>query len=129
MEAFARYLFVATINNSVIAYLAAHPWKMRIQPPINTIYSIIEDPNCIYIHDIAINKQYQKTGLGQKLVSKLFKAGTHLGYSSYCLISVQGTRPFWENLGFNHVTELPEGYFSNIVNLYPDSVYYYMEKA
>jgi predicted N-acetyltransferase YhbS len=121
--------FVATEHNTVIAYLIAHPWKMRTQPPINTIYSSLGDTNCIYLHDIAINKLHQKTGLGQKLVLKLFEAGTSLGYSSYCLISVQGTRPFWEKLGFIVVTSLPLDYFNNIVNLYPDSQYYYMEKT
>jgi GNAT superfamily N-acetyltransferase len=121
--------FVATEGNAVIAYLLAHPWKKRTQPPINAIYCDLGVTDSIYIHDIAITKQHQKTGLGHKLALKLFDAGLSLGYKSYCLISVQGSRLFWENLGFKVVTDLPFGYFSNIVNLYPDSHYYYMERG
>lgn len=123
------FCFVAAESNHVIAYLLAHPWKKRVQPPVNSHYSLAGlVPDSVFIHDIALHQNARGKGLAGLLVAKLFDVAAKNGYCHFSLISVQGTAGFWQRLGFDVCTTFPVDFFSNIKNHYPGGGYFYMEK-
>ena len=123
------FCFVASENEKVVAYLLAHPWQIRVQPPINRHYTntgIVT--NTIFIHDLALHPAIRGKGVGRVLVQQLFEVAAANGYQHFSLISVQGTVGFWAKYGFKIVTDLPENYFNNLEIHYPGGGYFYMEK-
>ena len=111
-------------------YLIAHPWPLRVPPPINEqTYTVPENANSIFIHDLALLPESRSTGLATRLVETLLTTGLDSGYSFFSLISVQGTRKFWAKFGFQEVLDLPQDYFEVISDFYPNGGYFYMEKS
>ena len=66
---------------------------------------MISDGECYgWIHDMAIHPDYQKTGIGKKLMMELMKGNEDLLLG---LTSAFGVEQFYHNLGFkNHKTAM-----------------------
>lgn len=128
-NSFPDFSLVCLHNHKPSGYLVAHPWPLRVPPPINKErYTLPENSTSLFIHDLALLPQVRGSGLAKKMVEKILSKGVEKGFLSFSLLSVQGTKKFWEKFGFETINELPDFYFNNVKTYYPSSEVYYMEK-
>ena len=119
---------VAESQDGVIGYILAHPWSRGVISPFNEIYSTLPDEcDTLFIHDLALSPRSRGSGTGLKLVQTILQAGTRIGLKSASLISVQGSKAFWNRCGFVTVEPPSDAYADAVRQLYPLSDVAYME--
>ena len=64
-----------------------------------------EHADTFYVHDVAVAPRRRGTGLGRALGTRLVEHARANGFTRGELVSVQGSAPFWEKLGFRRVRE------------------------
>lgn len=62
--------------------------------------ALAKDADTFYIHDVAVARRCLRTGLGTRLGTRLIEHAKARGFRRAELVSVQGSAPFWEKLGF-----------------------------
>ncbi len=93
--------FVLEIDNKVVGYMFSHPWQLDSPPKLDTFLSQIpNDPDCYYIHDIAIDPSFRGVGGARMLFDKALCLATEQSYKHLSLIAVQDSERFWSKLGF-----------------------------
>lgn len=91
-------------TNEVQGYLLAHPWSGKEPPKLFKMLPSISDPDCLYLHDMAIFSTFRGAGLGAKLVKHLFSIVKSQQLNTITLVAVQDSCRFWANNGFNVIT-------------------------
>jgi GNAT superfamily N-acetyltransferase len=86
----------------VIGYALAHPIKDVGSPPglgghDDDTDQEQQQQQHLFVHDVAVHPVWRGTGVASRLVDAVFKMA---GFKSVSLVSVQGSRPFWERHGF-----------------------------
>ena len=82
------------------AYLAAYRSRPGKLTPLNGGFDTVAQPDTLYLHDLAVAPQAAGQGLAQRLVSHLWARAAEERLSHSALVSVQGSQPFWERLGY-----------------------------
>ncbi len=78
----------------------AHPWASCTVPPL---YQEIEKPavtNNLFIHDMAVFLQFQKTGVASNLCKTIINLADKQNFKSISLVAVQDAGSFWMRFGF-----------------------------
>lgn len=83
-------------DTSILGYLISHPYTQGKSPPLNTLLHEIVDPDCWYIHDLAILEPYRGQGDATKILIWLEKRAK----MQMSLTSVSGSESFWLRHGF-----------------------------
>lgn len=92
----------------VAGYGISHPWKLGSVPPLDTFIDVLPtDPDCIFIHDVAILPDARGRGSAESFVQHVAAVALSRGISSLALVSVYGTDPMWSKYGFKVQEELP----------------------
>lgn len=82
-------------------YIFCHPWVLGEIVPLGDLsIRIPDDPNCMCIHDLAIDNDHLGQGLAGHLISKVLSLTMSMGLHACALVSVQGSQGFWEHHGF-----------------------------
>ncbi|MEC4848005.1 MAG: GNAT family N-acetyltransferase [Nitrosarchaeum sp.] len=55
-----------------------------------------------HIEDVVVNKEYQKKGIGEKMITYLLRYAKEQGCYKTILDCVDDVKPFYEKLGFKH---------------------------
>jgi len=55
-----------------------------------------------HIEDVVVNKEYQKKGIGEKMINYLLRYAKDQGCYKTILDCVDDVKPFYEKLGFKH---------------------------
>ena len=101
IKLFPNGCWLALYNDICAGYIFSHPWQYNSPIELNsTIGKISGKIDCFYIHDIAIEPQYQKKGIGKLLFFKAKEIANHLKLGRITAVSVQNTALFWEKMGF-----------------------------
>lgn len=87
------------LNNSISAYLLAHPWSGEIPPKLNEI-SVITGNEYLYLHDLALAEEARGKGIAKKLVENLIDTAKTQGFKKILLVAVQHSGGFWGKFGF-----------------------------
>lgn len=99
---------VFTRNGEALGYVVCHPWHAATPPALNAVLGAIpDDADCLYFHDIALLPEGRGSGAGAQALAiahDLAKAG---GFSSLCLVAVNGADSYWSAQGFSVVTDRP----------------------
>jgi ribosomal protein S18 acetylase RimI-like enzyme len=95
LEKFPEGCFVADLDG-IIGYIISFPYIMGKYFPINSIFEIVEDPDCWYIHDLCVSKDFRKRGIGEDLTKEVLKNS----WGVVCLTAVEGSSLFWHKMGF-----------------------------
>lgn len=120
---------VAESEGQVVGYLLAHPWPMRMIPPLNKVYSVLpDDSDSLFIHDLALSPVARKSGLAQDLVRSVLQAGAQLRLTTASLIAVQGSEGFWKRFGFTVCDILADDFIAAVRCFYPAPDFSYMER-
>lgn len=83
-------------DTTIRGYLISHPFTQGKSPPLNTLLHKIRDPDCWYIHDLAILEPYRVQGHATKILRWLEKKVK----TTITLTSVSGSESFWLRQGF-----------------------------
>ena len=77
-------------------------WTLELRTPLE---KIPDDADTFYIHDVAVAARSRGRGIGRALGHRLLDLARERGFQRSELVSVQGSAPFWEQLGFGRVRE------------------------
>lgn len=118
--------FVAESEGSVGGYLFSLPWEFLNPPRLNSHECRLPlNPDCLYLHDLAIAPEWRKVGAGRALVDAFVARLEPLGLGRASLIAVQGSSSYWRRYGFQPVPLTEE--LREKLSSYGDGVVY-MEK-
>ncbi len=96
--------FVATCAGDTVAYLFALPWEFSNPPPLDApSCRLPPEPDCLYLHDLAVWPAARSAGAGRALVETMLHRFRELGLGRACLIAIQDSGPYWERYGFRAV--------------------------
>ena len=98
--------WVAELAGEVVAYLAAYPSRLGKVTPLSGCFELAEDPDCLYLHDLAVSPRARGSGVGAALIRKARAAAVSSGLAHSALVSVQDSRAFWERQGYRILENL-----------------------
>jgi ribosomal protein S18 acetylase RimI-like enzyme len=81
--------------DGIIGYIISFPYKVGKAFPIDSFYEPVENPNCWYIHDVCVSKDFRKMGVAKELTNCVIR-----GKDVVCLTAVMNSEGFWSSLGF-----------------------------
>jgi ribosomal protein S18 acetylase RimI-like enzyme len=106
-EVFARRLASAAHcslaleqGGRVRAYLAAYRSRMAKITPLHGDFEAVEQPDTLYLHDMAVHPEAAGQGLARALLAPLWERARAEGLCHTALVSVQGSRGYWERHGY-----------------------------
>lgn len=101
LGACANTAWVAEKSGDVCAYLVAYKSHMGKVTALNAIFAHVTDPDCLYLHDLAIAQRARGAGLARQLLMAAEKCVDEQKLMQLALISVQDSKAFWSGFGFN----------------------------
>lgn len=106
-EVFARRLanpaqcsLVLKDGGRVCAYLAAYDSVLGKVTPLHGDFEPVQQPDTLYLHDMAVLPQLAGRGLARALLDPLWRQAQARGLRQSALVSVQGSQGFWERHGY-----------------------------
>ncbi|MGI5011992.1 MAG: GNAT family N-acetyltransferase [Janthinobacterium lividum] len=100
MAAAADTCIVAADREGVCAYLFAYPSRLGAVTPLGAEFAVADDPDTLYLHDLAVAPRAHGRGLARRLVGELLERARARGIAASSLVSVQDTAAFWTALGY-----------------------------
>lgn len=94
--------FLAMEGGVLLGYVISFPYILGRVHPINLAYSPPQNPDCLYIHDLCVARSSRGAGVGSALAGKVLSGPIW----PKALVSVLGSGPFWEKLGFEAIRKL-----------------------
>lgn len=96
--------FVAKDKQEVWGYLLSIPALLGNPPQLDSkVQSVVDAPDCLYLHDLAIHPKARGKGIGQLLIHQFIKTARYQGFRFTSLISIQNSVAFWKKYGFQPV--------------------------
>ncbi|WP_426419035.1 GNAT family N-acetyltransferase [Bradyrhizobium genosp. A] len=94
---------VLAAANEIAGYGLAHPWMQQQIPPLDGFLDRLPDAaDCLYVHDVAVLPEF-RGGMARAYVAEVEELARSSDITTLALVSVYGTRPLWERLGFQGV--------------------------
>jgi GNAT superfamily N-acetyltransferase len=88
-------------SNQLVGYGFAHPWKLNSIPQLDTFLDRIPaQPDCLYIHDVAILPHARGRNAAGLLITQFQTLAAQYGIDVLSLVSVYMTTGFWQRFGF-----------------------------
>lgn len=104
LQAAPQSCFVAEYQGQVVGYLLSLPWILHQLPALDSQTCQLPDqPDCFYLHDLAVAPAGRGLGVAQQLVQAFFAALAQSRLQAACLIAVQDSGAFWQRWGFQHL--------------------------
>ncbi len=123
------YCWIASQGETPLGYILAHPWPLRLAPPLKQLhYTIPPGTDALYIHDLALSPAARGLGVATALVQKVLDTAQGQGLSQAALISVQGTQGFWQRFGFAPYPLADPSFAAHVHQHYGTTSYVYMER-
>ena len=109
LSTFPDGCWIAEVAGNPAGYLFSHPCQLNTPPKLNSaIEGLPEEPDCYFIHDVAVNPHFRGMGIGRSLTNKAKQLAGEHNFKVMALISVQNSEKFWNKMGFKRVTELTQ---------------------
>lgn len=90
-------------GNEIAGYGLAHPWIQQQIPSLDGVLDRLPDAaDCLYVHDVAVLPDF-RGGVVRAYLAAIEELARSSGITTVALVSVYGTRPLWEHLGFQGV--------------------------
>ncbi|WP_234679061.1 GNAT family N-acetyltransferase [Bradyrhizobium monzae] len=94
---------VLAAGDEIAGYGLAHPWMQQRIPPLDRFLDRLPDAaDCLYVHDVAVLPDF-RGGTTRAYVAEIEELARSSGIATLALVSVYGTRPLWERLGFQGI--------------------------
>lgn len=98
--------WVAQGKRGVQAYLITYPSRLGLLTALGENFQCAADPDCLYLHDLAVATAASGAGMGQALIHEATRYAEDQGYPFSALISVQNSVGFWQRQGYSVVENL-----------------------
>lgn len=96
-------------EDKMVAYFFSIPCNKENLPAFDDHdYTVPEDPDCFYLHDLAILPDYRKKGIPVLVFQEILSIAHKIGVHCFRIFSVQNTYEKWKGYGFQEVQEIPE---------------------
>jgi GNAT superfamily N-acetyltransferase len=106
LELFRDGCLVLVQEGTIVGYCFSHPWPLRSIPPLDGLLGCLPpSPECLFIHDLAIEQGARGKGATGILVEFLVSLARREGLPYLALVSVYGTYPLWTRFGFEVVSD------------------------
>jgi ribosomal protein S18 acetylase RimI-like enzyme len=96
----AQCSLVLEDGGRVCAYLAAYDSRLGKVTPLHGDFEATPQPDTLYLHDMAVLPQLAGRGLARALLVPLWQRALARGLRQSALVSVQGSRGYWERQGY-----------------------------
>lgn len=87
-------------QGGLLAYLAAYASVPGQVTPLQGDFESPPQADTLYLHDLAVHPDHGGRGLAASVLNAAWQAARQRGLRQAALVSVQGTRRFWERQGF-----------------------------
>ena len=95
---------------AIAGYVLSHPWRLHAPPRLNTLlHGLPPDPDCWYIHDIAISPALRGQGAATRALDLVAHAARRAGLARLGLMATGQATGFWERQGFAPVPDSAGG--------------------
>ncbi|HRQ83083.1 MAG TPA: GNAT family N-acetyltransferase [Azospirillaceae bacterium] len=92
---------IALRDGAAVGYALTHPGVIGAPPPLNSLLGALPpQPDCYYIHDVALTAQARGLGLGRSLADHAEKLARDLGLPLLALAATPLAADYWLKLGF-----------------------------
>ena len=98
--------WVAEQKGDVCAYLVGYWSNVGKINPLNAPFVLVDNANCLYLHDLALLKVTQGFGVGRKLIQAATDYALQEAVDAIALLSVQHSKAFWQGFGFSEFFDL-----------------------
>lgn len=115
--------WVAESGGNVYAYLVGYRSQLGEVTPLGGAFLPCANADSLYLHDLAVAARALGHGLGPALVNTALSLALREGLNWSSLVSVQGSRNFWERLGYRPGPELRPDQSINL-GTYPGPAFY-----
>ncbi len=94
-------------GENIAAYFFSVPCMKNLLPSFNDEnYQLPAQPDCLYLHDLAVRKAYRKQGIPTLVFQHVSQYAFRLNIFCFRIFSVQNTYEKWKAYGFREVTDL-----------------------
>lgn len=94
-------------EGALAAYVFSHPWRGPVPVSLHSTTLVIPpDPNCYYIHDLAVHARVRGQRVGEGLFRRLQDIAGAIRLSTFALVAVERSEDYWRRLGFEAVRPL-----------------------
>ncbi|MCB5176315.1 GNAT family N-acetyltransferase [Microvirga lenta] len=101
LELYPAGCHVLEEGGSIVGYALTHPWRFGEPPPLNErLRGIPPVPTTYYIHDVALLPGGRGKGHAADIAERVAEHARSEGFTNMSLVAVNGSRRFWERLGF-----------------------------
>lgn len=115
--------WVAVQNSQSRGYLLTFPYHSGQIPALNQdSATVAAEPDCLYLHDLAVHPSARGLGMGSALVQQGFALAKARKLETLCLVAVQGAAPYWAAWGFQPAP-LPPTEHARLNTYGPDAQY------
>ena len=115
--------WVAEGNDGVCAYLVGYRSTVGKVTPLDGDFAPLARGDSLYLHDLAVSSRVNGRGLGPALVNAALGHARDRGLRYSALVSVQGSKGFWERLGYAATLQLEQQQAANLAT-YTGPAYY-----
>lgn len=88
-------------RGQVVAYLVGYWSRWGKVSPLGQAFRHAAEPEVLYLHDLAIGRSLRGQGAAQALLSVARRACSDRGMQGITLVSVNGSQPFWQRMGWD----------------------------
>ena len=103
-----EHAWVAKDDAGACAYLFGYLSQVGKVTRLGAGFEQSAQPDCLYLHDLAVSPRAKGLGLGPWLVVHALESARARKLGSSALVSVQQSRVFWERLGYRVHDDLGE---------------------
>lgn len=100
IDVYPRGCIGVLVDTIFAGYIFFHPYFEGRPKPLNTMLRLNGKEDCMYLHDLAIDRKYRGRGLSKILMDEFNQETQKKGFKVQCLVSVQDSLGFWEKHGF-----------------------------
>ena len=121
--------WMCVADGTPVGYMFSHPARLTSPPELN---KMLKDGNgtandCYFIHDVAVMRSHRGLGIARRLVTNAFRVASTNGHTVVALVSVQGSRGYWQRLGFQPFLG-PQETLNYIRQSYGDAACYMVQR-
>jgi predicted GNAT superfamily acetyltransferase len=128
LSASGSTIWVAEKSGKVCAYLVAYVSSLGEITAFNSHFTPSANPDCLYLHDLAIAQSARGAGLARQLMLAAERYIDESRLALMALISVQDSRNFWSAFGFVEYPVLDAGQEEKLRTYGGDTAAFYMVK-
>lgn len=88
--------------DGIIGYAISFPYLVGKSYPINDLYEDVESPNCWYIYDVCVSKEFRGRGVAKELTNTIINKDSNV----FCLTAAEDSENFWSRMGFRSFFKL-----------------------